>query len=385
MTEITTAAARRAQSTVIEIRGASQNNLKNLDVDITPGTMTVITGPSGSGKSSLAFDTLYAEGQRRYVETFSPYARQFLERCDRPRVERIDGVPPAIAINQSNTVRTSRSTVGTMTELNDYIKLVFARDAALFCGDCGEPVREMSAADMFEALGQWARAWGDPRISVCFTLTVPAALDLEVARSGLSAQGFAHILREEPSEAGTRLVVACDRFRLSRCSRQRGVEAFEKALAQTRTGVVTAFAVDDEGGEHARPFAAGLTCPQCLRSYAKPVPARFSFNSPVGACETCRGFGRVIGLDLGLVIPDENLSLAGGAVKPWQGSGVSSECQKDLVRFARRDGIRLNVPWKDLTAAERDWVINGEPGWNGDWHHKWYGIRAFFAFLETKS
>ena len=385
MTEITTAAARRAQSTVIEIRGASQNNLKNLDVDITPGTMTVITGPSGSGKSSLAFDTLYAEGQRRYVETFSPYARQFLERCDRPRVERIDGVPPAIAINQSNTVRTSRSTVGTMTELNDYIKLVFARDAALFCGDCGEPVREMSAADMFEALGQWARAWGDPRISVCFTLTVPAALDLEVARSGLSAQGFAHILRQEPSEAGTRLVVACDRFRLSRCSRQRGVEAFEKALAQTRTGVVTAFAVDDEGGEHARPFAAGLTCPQCLRSYAKPVPARFSFNSPVGACETCRGFGRVIGLDLGLVIPDENLSLAGGAVKPWQGSGVSSECQKDLVRFARRDGIRLNVPWKDLTAAERDWVINGEPGWNGDWHHKWYGIRAFFAFLETKS
>ena len=258
---------RQAHGTVIEIRGASQNNLKNLNLDIEPGTMTVITGPSGSGKSSLAFDTLYAEGQRRYVETFSPYARQFLERCDRPKVERIDGVPPAIAINQNNTVRTSRSTVGTMTELNDYLKLVFARDAHLFCGDCGTPVKEMSASDMFAELQEWAAAWGDPRISVCFTLIVPAELDLELARAGLSAQGFhAHrqgrngaCAQDRPRKEEDRpwrdsriTVCLTTRFRLSRCSRERGVEAFEKALAQTRTGAVTVVAVDDEGASHER-------------------------------------------------------------------------------------------------------------------------------------
>ncbi len=380
----------RAPGTAIEIRGASQNNLKNLDLDITPGTLTVITGPSGSGKSSLAFDTLYAEGQRRYVETFSPYARQFLERCDRPKVERIDGVPPAIAINQSNTVRTSRSTVGTMTELNDYLKLVFARDAKLFCGTCGTPVKKMSAREMFDELKAWAAPFKDARIAVCFTLVVPASLDLEVARAGLSAQGFTHIVKEEVQKKGrargeTRLTVACDRFRLSKCSQARGVEAFEKALAQTRTGAVTIVAVDEAGATHERFFAAGLTCPKCLRTYAEPSPARFSFNSAVGACETCRGFGRVIGLDLGLVIPDENLTLAQGAIKPWQGTGVSRECQDDMMRFARRDKIRTNVPFKDLTAAEKSWVIEGEPGWRGDWRHQWYGVRAFFSYLESKS
>lgn len=375
----------RAKGTVIEIRGASQNNLKHLDLDIEPGTMTVITGPSGSGKSSLAFDTLYAEGQRRYVETFSPYARQFLDRCDRPKVDRIDGVPPAIAINQNNTVRTSRSTVGTMTELNDYLKLLFARDSHLFCGNCGTEVKEMSPEQMFEELQHWAAPLGDPRIAVCFTLAVPRSLDIEIARSGLSAQGFSHIVKEQVCEKETRLTVAADRFRLSKCSAARGVEAFEKALAQTRTGVVTVTAQDAQGNACERFFAAGLTCPKCLRTYAAPTPARFSFNSPVGACENCRGFGRVIGLDLGLVIPDETLSLAKGAVKPWQGSGASSQCQKDLMRFAQRDRIRTNVPWKELTSEEKNWVINGEPGWNGNWEKQWYGIRAFFAYLESKS
>ena len=265
----------RAKGTVIEIRGASQNNLKHLDLDIEPGTMTVITGPSGSGKSSLAFDTLYAEGQRRYVETFSPYARQFLDRCDRPKVDRIDGVPPAIAINQNNTVRTSRSTVGTMTELNDYLKLLFARDSHLFCGNCGTEVKEMSPEQMFEELQHWAAPLGDPRIAVCFTLAVPRSLDIEIARSGLSAQGFSHIVKEQVCEKETRLTVAADRFRLSKCSAARGVEAFEKALAQTRTGVVTVAAQDAQGNACERFFAAGLTCPKCLRTYAAPTPARF--------------------------------------------------------------------------------------------------------------
>ena len=385
MTEQTHNNDLRAKGTIIQIRGASQNNLKHLDLDIEPGTMTVITGPSGSGKSSLAFDTLYAEGQRRYVETFSPYARQFLDRCDRPKVERIEGVPPAIAINQNNTVRTSRSTVGTMTELNDYLKLLFARNSRLFCGTCGTEVKEMSPAQMFEELQQWAAPLGDPRISVCFTILVPISLDIEIARAGLSAQGFTHIVKEEASKKQMRLTVAADRFRLSKCSAARGTEAFEKALAQTRTNIVTIVAQDDQGHAHERFFAAGLTCPNCLRTYAAPTPARFSFNSAVGACENCRGFGRVIGLDLGLVIPDEKLSLAQGAIKPWQGSGASRQCQTDLMRFALRDRIRTNVPWKELTSEEKNWVINGEPGWSGNWEKQWYGIRAFFSYLESKS
>src|SRR5213594_2708984 len=158
----------------IRIRGARQHNLKNLDLDIRTGEMTVVTGPSGSGKSSLVFDTLFAEGQRRYVETFSAYARQFLERMDRPAVDKVDGVPPAIAIDQTNPVRTSRSTVGTMTELNDHLKLIFARAAALFCQCCGKPVRRDTSESIYADLAARAHAAGDPRLLLTFPVPVPA-------------------------------------------------------------------------------------------------------------------------------------------------------------------------------------------------------------------
>lgn len=369
----------------IRIRGATQNNLKHLDLDITPGTMTVITGPSGSGKSSLAFDTLYAEGQRRYVETFSPYARQFLDRCDRPKVESIDGVPPAIAIEQNNAVRTSRSTVGTMTELNDYIKLLFARQADLFCGQCGRPVRVLSAAEMFDDMKRWASDLGDCRLSVAFFVKVPAHLDATLIQDGLSAQGFTHVVATYPSDDGLELAVASDRFKASRVSASRGVEAFEKALSLTQNHRIRVYASDADGTTHERNYVCGLTCPDCMRTYSAPTPSRFSFNSAVGACPQCHGFGRIMGFDMTLVVPDETLSLEQGCVKPWQGQGVSRECQTDMMRLAKRHGIRTNVPFKDLSEKERRWVIDGEPGWYGDWKKGWYGIAHYFTFLESKA
>lgn len=371
----------------IRIRGAAQNNLRHIDLDIAPGTITVVSGPSGSGKSSLAFDTLYAEGQRRYVETFSPYARQFLDRCDRPKVDLIDAVPPAIAIEQSNAVRTSRSTVGTMTELNDHLKLLFARQADLYCGTCGEHVRSMSPSDMFEDLSAWAADWPEARIFVAFFVTAPSTLSLDFVRQTLDAQGFTHILDTAPGNGATDhlLTVASDRFKLSRVSRSRGIEAFEKALQHTKTNRVRAVVIDTDGNEHQRNYVTGLTCPNCSIRYSAPSPSRFSFNSAVGACDTCRGFGRVIGIDLGLIIPDPSLTLAEGAVKPWQGQGFSRYCQDDLMRCAKRAGIRTNVPYEELSEAEKTWLIEGGDDWNGNWDRTWYGIRRFFAFLETKA
>src|SRR4249919_3241680 len=180
---------RRSDSAIV-IRGARQNNLKNLSLEIPTGELLVVTGVSGSGKSSLVFDTLYAEGQRRYVETFSPYARQFLDRMDKPQVDAIEGIPPAIAIDQTNPVRTSRSTVGTMTEINDHLKLLFARAARLYCQGCGLPVQRDTAASILESIRQRATALGDPRLLVCFDVARPANLPEKELRQMLQAQGY---------------------------------------------------------------------------------------------------------------------------------------------------------------------------------------------------
>lgn len=367
----------------IKIFGAKQNNLKNLDVEFETGKISVVTGVSGSGKSSLVFDTLYAEGQRRYVETFSPYARQFLDRMDRPQVDRIEGVPPAIAIDQTNPVRTSRSTVGTMTEINDHLKLFFAREGRLYCRHCGHLVRVDHPADIYRELAQWSQELNDPRIYIIFDVSVPEKMGIEEVINGLTAQGFTKIHAEKKSRSAHWLEVVADRFRFSKADRPRVIEALENAFRFGK-GELTVIAQSEEGTEHVRRYSNRLSCADCGIEYQKPTDATFSFNSPLGACETCRGFGRVIGVDYSLVIPDESLTLEEGAIKPWT-TKTNQECVKDMKRYAKRDGIRLNVPFRDLTNKERDWVINGEPGWSGKWTRQWYGVKHFFEWLESKA
>ncbi len=356
----------------IRVRGARQNNLRALDLDIPLRQLVVVTGVSGSGKSSLVFDTVYAEGQRRYVETFSPYARQFLDRMDKPQVDRIDGIPPAIAIDQTNPVRTSRSTVGTMTELNDHLKLLYARAARLHCRGCGQPVRRDTAQSIAAELRERAAALGDPRLVVSFPVPVPHNFDEAEVLKLLEQQGYTRI---HGRGAGT-LEVVQDRFRAAGADSSRVLEALEAALrvGQGRVNVQV------ESGEAWR-YSTDLHCAACDIHYRDPTPSLFSFNSPLGACETCRGFGRVIGVDYGLVVPDESKTLRGGAVRPWQ-TQAYSECQDDLVKFARKRGVPLDVPWREMSEEHRRWVLDGE----GPWEKKvWYGAKRFFEWLESRS
>jgi excinuclease ABC subunit A len=398
----------------IRIRGARQHNLKNLDLDIRTGELTVVTGPSGSGKSSLVFDTLYAEGQRRYVETFSAYARQFLDRMDKPAVDKVEGVPPAIAIDQTNPVRSSRSTVGTMTELNDHLKLLFARAGQLFDRDTAQAVRHDSAETIYAEL--LARAGtDDPRLVVTFPVELPASTTPDEIEQWLSLSGFTRVQaqREEidtrpakvsesgkkgkaPAKSkaaqteagpGKRLVldVVADRFRLGNAERARVLEAIEVAIKHG-SGRLAVYSLGADADTPAAiwKFSTGLHCPESDLRYIEPIASAFSFNSAVGACESCRGFGRVIGVDYGLVIPNDKLTLRAGAVKPMQ-TPAWQECQDDLMRHAVTEGIPRDTPWNKLTPEQQHWVINGSPHWNGKWNQHWFGIKRFFDYLETKA
>ncbi|QDL36247.1 excinuclease ABC subunit UvrA [Rhodoferax sediminis] len=374
---------------LIRIRGARQHNLKNLDLDIRTGELTVVTGPSGSGKSSLVFDTLYAEGQRRYVETFSAYARQFLDRMDKPAVDKVEGVPPAIAIDQTNPVRSSRSTVGTMTELNDHLKLLFARAAQLFDRATALPVRHDSPETIYAQILERVAAFAvDPRLVFTFPVELPANTSPEEIEQWLSASGFTKVQAERVVGARKVLDVVADRFRIGSTEKARVVEAIEVALKRG-SGRLNVYVVGSDllspaaSGEMWR-FSTGLHCPESDLRYTDPIPSMFSFNSPVGACETCRGFGRVIGVDYGLVIPNDKLTLRAGAIKPMQ-TPAWQECQDDLMRHAEAAGIPRDTPYARLTPEHQHWVINGSPNWNGKWNQHWFGVKRFFEYLETKS
>lgn len=401
----------------IKIRGARQHNLKNLDLDIQTGELTVVTGPSGSGKSSLVFDTLYAEGQRRYVETFSAYARQFLDRMDKPAVDKIEGVPPAIAIDQTNPVRSSRSTVGTMTELNDHLKLLWARTAQLFDRKTAQAVQQDTAQTIHADLIAKAKAHNNPRLALCFPVYLPANTSEQQMQDWLSASGYTRTMGQRsisvaqpPSNKSSNskksnnatastleqivVDVVADRFRILDADPARALDAIEQCLLRGNGRIDAHLLADNKSettssSDNSAPlivwrYSKGLHCPDSDLHYAEPSGSLFSFNSAVGACPACRGFGRVIGVDFNLVIPNDKLTLRAGAIKPMQ-TPAWKECQDDLMRFSEQAGIPRDTPYYQLTDTQKKWVIDGSPNWNGKWNQQWYGVRRFFEYLETKS
>src|ERR1043166_9002721 len=385
----------------VEIRGARQNNLKGIDVDLPLGKLTVVTGPSGSGKSSLSFETIYAEGQRRYVETFSPYMRQFLDRMDKPRVDDIRGIPPAIAIEQSNPVKTSRSTVGTMTEINDYLKLIWPLVARAFCPNCRREIRPETAQSIAD---QILRDCAGKNILITFWVPVPAKTEPQAFFDFLQQQGYLRVwladeivrVDSDPKikRLGARVQVIQDRIAISNENRARLAEAIETALRFGKdkvTAVPILEAAHPAVGpcQSAIPFSTGWHCAYCDLDIRPPTPGLFSFNNPLGACPECRGFGRTIAIDLNKAIPDRRLSIKQGVVRVFRGAEFG-ESQKDLVRACAREEITITVPFEELPKADQDFVIDGERR-SGEYtdedyeNDRWYGVRGFFRWLESKT
>ncbi len=408
-----------AAATDIVVRGARTHNLKNVDLVLPLGKLIIVTGVSGSGKSSLAFDTIYAEGQRRYVSSLSAYARQFLERMEKPDVDRIEGICPAIAIRQKNSIRNPRSTVGTTTEIHDYLRLLFARIGRTYCRQCGqEVVRDTAeiAAKHLAGLPEGTRLLigfdmpvvdpggvvegtdaenDDEDPGEGFSEPHRSADDEDAQRRGTSSAPLAFTLNElrrkgfhrlyvngrtvtlddvTPAELRdqTTLKVVIDRVKLEGDLRARMTDSIETAY---REAGGTAFAIEDQGGR-VHIFSERFECQNCNLTYEAPQPRLFSFNNPFGACPTCHGFGNVIELDLDLVVPDPTKSIQQGAIEPWTKTHYRAQLA-DLKRAAKTSGIRLDVPWKDLTDREREIVVEGD-GKDYD------GIRGFFRWLERK-
>ena len=401
--------ASSAAADCVEIRGARQNNLKGIDVDLPLGKLTVVTGPSGSGKSSLAFETIYAEGQRRYVETFSPYMRQFLDRMDKPRVDDIRGIPPAIAIEQSNPIKSSRSTVGTMTEINDYLKLLWLRVTRAFCPSCSREIRPETA----QSIGhQVLHDCVGKTVLVTFWIAVPPKTEPRKFFEFLQQQGYLRLwinneivrVDADPKtkRLGARVQVIQDRIAISEENRARLIEAIETALRFGKGQVNVVIMAVEAGVSPAtsrkaadtaattvsdRPFSTGWHCAHCDLDIRPPTTGLFSFNNPLGACPECRGFGRTIAIDLNKAIPDRSLSIKQGVVRVFRGAEFG-ESQKDLLRACAREEIDINVPFEELPKADQDFVIEGEKqsgGYTEEEDDRWYGVRGFFRWLESKT
>lgn len=405
--------SKRLSKNLIRLRGVRQNNLKNFDLDLPTGKLIVVTGLSGSGKSSLAFDTLYAEGQRRYIETFSPYARQFFDRMDRPQVDSIQGIPPAIAIEQRNAVKTTRSTVGTMTELCDYMKVVWPHVAQLHCRGCNCPVQKDPPGQIWDNLT--ASLPQSPPVEVLLTFDLPLSdkLSLDDSLALVANQGYQRILLRPnasspspPSPAAPQIVriddlspqwkvqppqfltVLQDRLKVVASSRSRFVDASEQAY-HFGHGKLSVWPLDSNlSPQREMKFSQSLHCAACDIEYGPPSAALFSFNHPLGACPSCRGFGRTISIDYNLAIPDPSLSLQDGAVKPWN-SATGLESKNDLLKYCKKRKVPVDIPFADLPAALQRWVIEGDPDYGKDaaheWPRAWYGIKGYFKWLESRA
>jgi excinuclease ABC subunit A len=424
-----------AAEAALVVRGARTHNLKNIDLTLPAGKLIIVTGVSGSGKSSLAFDTIYAEGQRRYVESLSAYARQFLERMEKPDVDRIDGIAPAIAIRQKNSVRNPRSTVGTTTEIHDYMRLLFARIGRTFCRRCGREVVRETAEVVARQLGELPEG---TRLLLGFDLPVveatvettgddgvaeeldeaaerdeaetedgylpdlaaapkakaragprlvegPGAAAVSATIESLRKKGFGRLLIDDraapfdevdPTTLTDRstLKVVVDRVQIGGENlRQRLTDSIETAYLE---GGGAAWAVETQVPNPVRhQFSERFECRTCGIAYEDPQPRLFSFNNPFGACPTCHGFGNIIELDMDLVVPDPTRSIQQGAIEPWSKPHYRSQLA-ELKRAARKQKIRLEVPWAELSEEEKRFVVEGGEGFPG--------IRGFFRWLERK-
>lgn len=364
-------------SRTISIRGARTHNLKNITVDIPQRQLTVITGPSGSGKSSLAFNTLYAEGQRRFVESMSTYVRQFLERIDRPDVDDIDGILPAIAIEQKNSVKNARSTVATATELADHIRLFMTYCGETWCPDCRVNVRKESPESITQTI---LETLSGKRVVVLAPVFFDPA-HREVVVEQLIKAGFYRAwingavqdLNEYDTAKFTSLEIVINRLRIDEERRTQITEALEQAFEVSK-GTVNVLEESEEGWLSHR-FTSHFACNKCGQEFIEPTPHLFSFNSPLGACTNCQGYGRIIGIDMEKVIPNRDLRLDEMPVAPWNSAGYE-DCYEDLEKAASKYKLRLDVPVKDLSEAEWELLYNGRG--------KWYGIKGFFEWLETK-
>jgi excinuclease ABC subunit A len=361
----------------IRIKGASQHNLKGINLDIPHRSFTVVTGPSGSGKSSLVFDTIFAEAQRRYVESLSTYAKQFLERMERPHVESVEGVSPAVAIQQKNPTKTSRSTVGTATEVYDYLRLLWARVGRTYCPECEREVKPdtvQTAVDRVRSLAKGAR------IQITFPLPLSGEVSDELVAENLRALGFIRVLADgrevylgEPGGEGSgsapsltgaeELLVVVDRLKVARASASRLADSLGTAFVEG-DGEAVVLTDDGKRGVERLAFTERFRCPTCGRSFPEPRPTLFSFNSPLGACATCNGFGATLDFDLDLVIPDPERSLDDGAVDPWTKPRYEDRRYR-LRELARKHKVSMRIPWRDLPERFRRIVLHGERDFEG--------------------
>ncbi len=382
---------RRGLERSIVIRGARTNNLQDLDLDLPLQQLTVVTGVSGSGKSSLVFDTVYAEGQRRYVQSLSTYARLFLDRMQRPDVDTISDIPPALALRQKNAISNARSSVGSITEINDYLRLLFAAIGRTICPQCGGEVSRDTVP------GACERIMAAPAPYVFVAPFKVGSRPIEQVIAYLAANGYHRLLRDgaivdaqtagDASSPGAVLEVVIDRVVVAGADdAERVREALEKAFY---LGADQALAVRMERQDgNLKPVATlffdrRFNCSRCATNFPEPVPALLSPNSPMGACPECQGFGRTVELDLRKVIPNHNLSIRQGLVAPWR-TPAYKEMQAWMVQCARRRRIRLTAPYKEFTDEEREWLLDGEAGERPADEERWPGIRGFFKWMERR-